>query len=297
MWSSPLNPASHSPAHDPAQLWDTSANAVSAAASGSVDLHHCSAAIQACGREIEEAQHLSQATKTGALRLLHTLGTQGTVQVPEGTEQRKQAGAVQWAMERTLPGTEVIMTPELASPFRTLGNPGVDPAQTARLDALKARFHRMQPLYLIFCHEGIASRPDNAVYSETILKPAQREGLPLYEIWLSGNRNHFPHALSGAFILSPNSSEPAIFAIRAAQFDKTQPGAALNLWWSQAPARSGSAVPAAGDPSPAKAARLSDPHISEAFSDVLLDWSSYLESQSQQQITELLGPDAAMMTK
>lgn len=297
MWSSPVNPASLAAAHHPAPLGDASADAVSAADSGSVNLHHCSATIQDCGRDIEEAGHLSQATKAGALRLLHTLGTQGTVQVPEGKEQREQAVAVQWAMERTLPGTEVIMTPELASPFRTLGDPGVDPAQTARLDALKARFHRMQPLYLIFCHEGPASRPDNAVYSETILKPAKREGLPLYEIWLSGNRNHFPHALSGAFILSPNSAEPAIFAIRAAQFDKTNPGSALTLWWAQAPARSGSAVPAADLPSSATAASLNDPPVSKAFKDALMDWSTYLERLTGQTITQVLGPDAAMMTK
>lgn len=297
MWSSPVNPASLSAVHDPAPLGDASADAVSAADSGLVTLHRCSATLQNCGRDIEEAGHLSQATKAGALRLLHTLGTQGTVQVPEGIEQRKQAVAVQWAMERQLTGTEVIMTPELASPFRTLGDPGVDPAQTARADALQARFRRMEPLYLIYCHEGPASRPDNPVYSETILKPAQRERLPLHEIWLGGNKTHFPLALSGAFILSPNSPEPAIFAIRATQFDKTNPDSALTLWWAQAPARSGSVVPAAKLPSPATAASLNDPPVSEAFSEVLMDWSTYLERQTGQTITEILGPDAAMMTK
>lgn len=299
MWSSSLPPASPSTVNDPVQPWDTPADAVPAAASRSLGLHHCSAAIQTCGREIEQAKHLSASTKNGALQLLTTLATQGCVEVSEGPEQRKEVGAIQWAMERTLPGTEVIMTPARPTPFRTYGQEGVDPAQAARADALTARFHRNERLCLVFCHPEKASQDPDPVYCKEILKPAQAAGLPLVEIWL-GPQAHFPQELSGAFILSPHGPAPAIFAVRAAQVDKPDKNKALTLWWAQAPSLSGpagTAVPSAGSGSMAAADGVMRPPVSPAFQKVLDDWYSYLSSPGMLPITQELGPHAAMMTR
>lgn len=300
MFSPSLPSTSPSSVNDPAQAWDTTADAVTSVTTGPLTGGQSSAAIQACGREIEQAGHLSSSTKHGALQLLSTLATQGCVAIAEGAEPRKAAVAVQWAMERTLPGTEVIMTPDRPTPFRKYGQTDIDEAQLARAHALMDRYKRMDPLYLVFCHEGPASLEEDPIYSRDILKPAQRDNLPLFEVWLGGSKSHFPSALSGAFILSPQGPEPAIFAIRAAQVDKTRAGAALTLWWAQARSASGETGTAApstvGDTRKAAAEQI-HPHISPAFNNTLDDWTSYLQNQTLQPITRVLGRDAALLDR
>lgn len=297
MWSS-LQPTGPFTVNDASRASDASASTVSVVSGTPPGFEHCSVAIQACAREIEQAPHLPTPTRSGALLLLSTLARQGRVNVTESPQARQEIGAVQWAMERTLPGTEVILTPDLPTPFRTYGKSNVAPAQAARAVALIDRFQRGDPLYMAFHHEGKASEEDNPVYSREVLRPAERANCPVYEIWLGGAKSEFPHELSGAFILSRTAQEPAIFAVLAAQVDKVRAGTPLRLFWAQEPSASGpgaGAVPSATGATTSSAPSLFRAHLHPDFAALLDDWSSYLAGKSQRPITQVIGKDAAMI--
>lgn len=215
------------------------------------------------------ASHLSPETRAAALTMLTALATHGCVQVPEGDSARKSAVAgIQWAMETTLRGTEVIVTPERATPLRTIGDADRPEAQRVRADALQARFHRGDALHLVFCQDGQGTPEEDAAYRGLVLIPALEEHLPLREHVLPMTRSRFPPALSGAFIVSADTPATA-FAIRAAQADKLGSPPCLTLWWL---------TPGLG-----------------AGNDVLGEWGGFLEMQTGRPMQALLGDAAASL--
>ncbi len=228
--------------------------------------------IAACRRALASAQHLSPATRAAALEMLSSLAAQHRVQVPDADDTRKQAVAgIQWAMETTLEGTEVIVTPERATPLRTIGDAHRPEAQRVRADALQARFHRGDPLHLVFCRDGQGTPQEDAAYRRAVLDPAREQGLPLKEHVLPLLRAAFPPGLSGAFIVSAQDGGPVAFAIRAAQADKIGTTPCLTLWW--------------GDPNGA------------ASHEVFQEWGQFLETQTGQSLGKLIGTAAAPLPR
>lgn len=204
--------------------------------------------------------------------MLSSLATDHRVQVPEGEDLRKQAVAgIQWAMETTLRGTEVIVTPERATPLRTIGDAHRPEAQRVRADALQARFHRGDPLHLVFCCDGQGTPDEDAAYRRKVLIPAREEGLPLMEHVLPLSRARFPLGLSGAFILSTPEDGPVAFAIRAAQADRIGSATCLTLWWG-------------------------DPNGSDC-QDILREWGRFVEDRTGQTLPSLLGAAAASLPR
>ncbi|WP_368565638.1 hypothetical protein [Pseudoxanthomonas sp. UTMC 1351] len=190
---------------------------------------------------LDAAPHLGARTAS-AKTLATELMRSGYVQVPETEHVRWDAVAgVQWAMERTLDGTQFIVTAERATPFRTHGDDPQAPAQYARKLGLLARLNRGDPLHLVFCQDGVGTAQQDAAYRLDILQRyGPDSGLPvLQEHALPWGKADFPDAASGAFILG-GAGSPA-FAVHAAQAQHADEGRSIELFFGVMPA-SGSAL-------------------------------------------------------
>lgn len=187
------------------------------------------AIIEGCKDRIINAKHLKPEEQTEALNLLKALNKNGFVEVQDSDAERKKAVAgVQWAMEETFDGKEYIITPERPTPFRTHGEEDRLPGQAEREKALTDRVSRGNPLYLVFCSDGIGTEEQDAAYRRDILEPLASTG-NLKEYLLGCLKNEFPSKLSGAQIVSYD--EQHAFAIRAAQINKIDNTKVITLYF------------------------------------------------------------------
>ncbi|MGU7843747.1 hypothetical protein ACV22V_30270 [Burkholderia sp. AW33-5] len=179
---------------------------------------------------IDGASHLPLEMKAAAKRLLADLRVKGRVQVPDSDFERKQAvGGVQWAMEETLRGVEVIVTPDRPTPFRTHGDSKRGAGQAEREAALVSRLHKGDALHLVFCAGAVGTAEQDAAYRRDIFEPETQSGL-LREHYLPISVDAFPKERSGAAILSLLDGKQFAFAIRAAQVDKASNATSLSLY-------------------------------------------------------------------
>jgi hypothetical protein len=179
------------------------------------DLHELH---RACSEEITRARHLEPAEKAEAQRLLSTLFATGAVTVPDPFQRTPAVAGIQWAMERSLQGHEIIVTQLLCTPLRTLGEAGAPPAQKARADALIERLEDQYPLRLVYCADGGGNCSQAG---EALLADSDRRFIDLLRIdRLSYPPADFDPKYSGAVILGSGALGPIAFAIQAAQADK-----------------------------------------------------------------------------
>jgi hypothetical protein len=186
-------------------------------------------------KEARSASHLQSADFDLIEKMLQELITKGYIKVNESTPDRFNAVAgLQWVMEKILRGTEFIITPDRATPFKTHGDENRPPTQVAREAVLLERLKREDPVCLIFCKDGEGTPDQNEKYLSDIFEKygcALHGKNVLFEYKLPISRQEFPPELSGAMIISNKNDETLAFAIRAAQFDKTTNGKTLELYY------------------------------------------------------------------
>lgn len=260
-----------------------------------------------------------------ALHMLCELAECGQAVVHAGdAEGMKAAEAVLYAMERVMPGTELIMAPDRPRPLRNIGDPDASQEDRARAEALLGRVMRNSPLHLVFCHDDKVTLTQKLAYSlefirhantrtdgrrdraqplsqelvhtfeqgltQNYTKPAGGHRSPVREPTqhvLSVSRSEFPQDLHGVLILKDGWPDVEVFAMHSAPTHPTGSSRSLVLRWaqSQCPSQAGTDTPSSQqDDTPTVASDVADP----ALKCVLEKWASLLAKHGAPDLSAML---------